>query len=166
MEGLVCKLETWIPSEIGQLKEPTLYRSWRSYPAALWSESTPSLEYAKSSSFHVHFSIYIVQQKFLFPHLTPPSQDAFHQSQSALEQQFDAVQKQLDSISASTEEQRKLSKTQREQVEKAVEAVERALTELKEGEERAREELKEIREEVENVRELVPKVSHLPGDAQ
>ena len=98
-------------------------------------------------------------QKFVLPHLQPPSATAYEADREALTSQFDAAEALLKEIQAESTAVRLAVEQQNEKVEKATRDVEDVVQEMKEGESRTRDEMREIREEVNNVREMLPKVT-------
>jgi len=101
----------------------------------------------------------LTTQKYLLPHLRPPTTTAFQQTSQSLEDQYDEAQALLTSLTTSTNELKEQLEADRERVGVVVADVEEAVKGVKENEERWREEMREVRGEVESVRELVPKVS-------
>lgn len=99
------------------------------------------------------------EQKYMLPHLKPPSATAFEQDRDALTAQFDAAEALLKEIQAETASVRVAVEEQKERVEKATKDVEAVVVELRQGEARTRDEMREIRDEVENIREMLPKVT-------
>jgi peroxin-14 len=107
---------------------------------------------------HIQHWYYPYDQKYLFPHLQPPSSTAYQEDRDALTAQFDAAEALLKEISAETSAIKIAVESQQEKVDKATADVEAAVQQMREGEARARDEMREIREEVNNIREMVPKV--------
>jgi peroxin-14 len=99
-----------------------------------------------------------IEQKYLFPHLQPPSATAYEQDRDALTAQFEAAESLLKEIQTDTAAVRQAVEEQREKVDKATEDVQAAVTEMREGEGKTRDEMREIRDELNNVREMLPKV--------
>ncbi|KAL4064900.1 peroxisomal membrane anchor protein conserved region-domain-containing protein [Scleroderma yunnanense] len=104
-------------------------------------------------------------QKYLLPHLKPPSATAFEQDRDTLTAQFDAAEALLREIQAETATVRAAMEEQRERVDKATKDVESVVVELRQGEARTRDEMREIRDEVENIREMLPKMIDKNKDA-
>lgn len=100
-------------------------------------------------------------QKYLMPHLQPPSSTAFQSTSSTLSAQFAEADALLAELQESTTKLQTSLDEDREKIEAVVEGVEEASRMVKEGEERWREEMREVRGEVEGLRELVPRVSPL-----
>lgn len=98
-------------------------------------------------------------QKYLLPHLRPPSTTTFQQTSSSLSDQFAEADRLLNDLQASTSKLQETLDSDRERVTAVVEGVEEATRMVKEGEEKWREEMREVRGEVESLRELVPRVS-------
>jgi hypothetical protein len=101
---------------------------------------------------------YFHDQKYLFPHLQPPSSTAYEEDRDALTAQFDAAEALLKDIRSETSAVKVAVENQQEKVDKATTDVEAAVKQMIEGESRARNEMREIREEVNNIREMIPKV--------
>lgn len=108
-------------------------------------------------------SLIITGQKYVLPHLQPPSATAYEADRDALASQFDAAEALLKEIQAESAAVRLAVEQQNEKVEKATRGVEDVVQEIKEGESRTRDEMREIREEVNNVREMLPKVTIFLG---
>lgn len=104
----------------------------------------------------------LTPQKYLMPHLQPPSSTSFQQTSSALTEQFDEAQRLLNELQAQTTTLQSSIESDRERVGSVVEEVEQALQSVRDGEEKWREEMRDVRSEVESVRDLVPKVSKNP----
>jgi peroxin-14 len=102
------------------------------------------------------------EQKYLLPHLQPPSQTAYEQDRDALSAQFDAAEKLLREIQAESASVRAAVEAQSAAVDDATREVRHAVREMREGEAKARDEMREVRAEVDNVREMLPKVCALP----
>jgi septation ring formation regulator EzrA len=101
---------------------------------------------------------HLYDQKYLFPHLQPPSSTAYQEDRDALTAQFDAAEALLKEIRSETSAVKVAVENQQEKVDKATADVEAAVEQMREGESRARNEIREIREEVNNIREMIPKV--------
>jgi peroxin-14 len=97
-------------------------------------------------------------QKYMLPHLKPPTATAYEQDRDALTAQFDAAEALLKEIQAETASVRAAVEEQKEKVDKATKDVEAVVVEMREGETKARGEMREIRDEVENIREMLPKM--------
>ena len=100
----------------------------------------------------------ITCQKYVLPHLRPPSATAYEEDRDALTAQFDAAEALLKEIQAEPGAVRVAVEEQRERIDKTTSEVDAAVKEMKEGETKTREELASIREEVNNVRDMLPKV--------
>ena len=101
-------------------------------------------------------------QKYVLPHLRPPSVTAYEEDRDALNAQFDVAEAMLKQIQEETSAVRTAVEAQRELIDKATEDIQSVVKEMREGEVKAREELHEIREEVNNVRDMLPKVVICP----
>ena len=97
-------------------------------------------------------------QKYLLPHLQPPSSTAYEEDRDALNAQFDAAETLLKEIQSETAAVRVAVEEQKERIDQTTEEVKTVITEMREGELKARDEMREIREEVNNIREMLPKV--------
>lgn len=100
-------------------------------------------------------------QKYLLPHLEPPTSTAYEEDRDALNAQFDAAEALLKEIQHETAAVRAAVEEQKERIDQTTEDVQTVVAELRDGEARTRDEMREIREEVTNVREMLPKVIHL-----
>lgn len=98
-------------------------------------------------------------QKYLLPHLQPPTTTSFQQTSAELASQFDEASKLLAELQSQTSDLQESVEKEREKVDAVVEEVGDAVAKVKEGEEKWREEMRELREEVQELRDLVPKVS-------
>jgi hypothetical protein len=110
----------------------------------------------------LYLRICVDNQKYLLPHLRPPSTSTFQQTSSSLADQFAEADRLLNDLQASTNKLQETLDTDRERVTAVVEGVEEATKLVKEGEEKWREEMREVRGEVESLRELVPRVNIHP----
>ena len=97
-------------------------------------------------------------QKYLLPHLQPPTSTAYEEDRDALTAQFDVAEALLKEIQAETASVRAAVEEQKERIDKTTEDVKSVVVELREGETKTRDEMREIREEVTNIREMLPKV--------
>jgi peroxin-14 len=97
-------------------------------------------------------------QKYLLPHLQPPTSTAYEEDRDALNAQFDAAEALLKEIQSETAAVRAAVEEQKERINQTTEDVQTVVAELRDGEARTRDEMREIREEVTNVREMLPKV--------
>src|SRR4051812_13088072 len=79
-------------------------------------------------------------QKYLLPHLRPPTQTAFEQTSSSLAEQFDEATKLLNELQTQTTTLQSSVEEERSKVDAVVTDVEEAVKAVKEGEERWREE--------------------------
>jgi peroxin-14 len=100
-------------------------------------------------------------QKYLFPHLKPPTLTAYEADKEALTAQFDAAEQLLKEIQSETQVMKTNIEEQRAKVEAAVQDVTTAVEEMRKGEEEVRDEMREIRTEVNNMQEMLPKVRNL-----
>lgn len=98
-------------------------------------------------------------QKYLLPHLQPPTRTSFEQTSSSLSEQFDAAQSLLEEIKLQTKELQDDVEGERLRVGEVVQEVRGMVEKVGEGEERWREEMREMRQEVEELKGLVPTVS-------
>jgi peroxin-14 len=103
----------------------------------------------------------LTSQKYIMPHLQPPSEDAFEATSSQLTTQFDEAAALLKQIQEDTVAAHNAVQEQQKAVDSAVEEVKNVMGELKNGEERSQNEMREIRSEVDNIREMLPKVSYM-----
>lgn len=97
-------------------------------------------------------------QKYLQPHLQPPTTTIYEDDRDALTAQFDAAEERLKEIQAETEAIRASVDAQHEKIEQTTSQVQSVVQDMKEGEQKTRNELREIREEIDTVREMLPKV--------
>ncbi len=97
-------------------------------------------------------------QKYLLPHLKPPTSTAYEEDRDALTAQFDVAEALLKEIQAETASVRAAVEEQKDRIDKTTEDVKSVVVELREGETKTRDEMREIREEVTNIREMLPKV--------
>ena len=97
-------------------------------------------------------------QKYLLPHLQPPTATAYEEDRDALNAQFDAAEALLKEIQNETAAVRAAVEEQKEKIDKTTEDVKAVVAELREGEAKTRDEMREVREEVNNIREMLPKV--------
>ena len=97
-------------------------------------------------------------QKYLLPHLKPPSSTAYESDKESLTAQFDAAEALLKDIQAETNAVRAATEDQKAKVEKATAEVEAAVKKMREGEDQTRDEMREIRQEVDTIQEMLPKV--------
>jgi hypothetical protein len=99
-------------------------------------------------------------QKYLLPHLQPPSQTQYEADAAALDAQFETIERQLKAIHADCQATRQAAEQQRDRVDGLVGDVDRLLQQVKESDQKARDDLREIRQEVDVVRSMVPTVGH------
>jgi peroxin-14 len=121
----------------------------------------------------------LTKQKYLVPHLQPPSTTAFQSTSAEITAQYDEAAKLLSELQEQTgrlqttldedryvnleeSDQSRLELIHRVRVNKVVSEVEEAVISVREAEESWRGEMREIRGEVESVRELVPRVRSHP----
>ncbi len=98
------------------------------------------------------------RQKYLLPHLRPPTATAYEADRDALTAQFDAAEAMLKEIHAETNAVRIAMEEQKEKVDKTTEEINIIIAEMRNDEAKTRDELREMREEVGNVRDMLPKV--------
>ncbi|SRR5258708_36704023 len=98
-------------------------------------------------------------QKYLFPHLKPPSSSAYEADRDALTAQFDAAASMIKDIQSESAAARTIVDEECQKVDAALEKLQIALDETKEVENKTKAELREIRDEVNNVRDMLPKAS-------
>lgn len=101
-------------------------------------------------------------QKYLSPHLQPPSSSAYEEDRDALNAQFDAAEALLKEIQNETAAVRAAVEEQKDKIDQTTEDVKAVVSEMREGELKTRDEMREIREEITNVREMLPKVGLRP----
>jgi peroxin-14 len=145
--------------------------------SCIWSDSPCTGKLAHSRVWRDQADI----QKYLVPHLQPPSTTAFQQTSAEITSQYDEAAKLLQELQEQTsqlqttldgdryesisrflhlgKEEKRMKLIYRERVNKVVNDVEEAVVSVREAEESWRGEMREIRGEVESVRELVPRVS-------
>jgi len=98
-------------------------------------------------------------QKYLYPHLQPPTSTAYEEDRDALNAQFDAAEALLKEIQSETAAVKIAVEEQKERIDQTTEKVRSVVEELREGESKTRDEMREVREEVNNIREMLPRVS-------
>lgn len=104
------------------------------------------------------YTLITCAQKYVQPHLTPPSATAYEEDRDGLTAQFDAADAMLKDIQAETNAVRLAVEEQREKVEKTTQEVEAVVQEMRKNEGEVRDELREMRDEVQNIRDMLPKV--------
>ena len=97
-------------------------------------------------------------QKYVKPHLRPPSSTAYEADRDALSAQFDAAEAMLKEIQAETNVVRLAVEEQKEKIEKTTQEVKTIVSEMRDSEEKTRTDLREMKDEVQHIREMVPKV--------
>ncbi|KAM0749255.1 hypothetical protein T439DRAFT_326985 [Meredithblackwellia eburnea MCA 4105] len=97
-------------------------------------------------------------QKFLLPHLTPPTTTDLDSARLALEAKYDEASALLTSLQTSTDSLSASLEEQRESVEKELTEVREAVRELREGEKKREKEWDEIRKKVEEMEKGLPKM--------
>lgn len=97
-------------------------------------------------------------QKYLVPHLRPPTSTAYEEDRDALTAQFDAAEALLKEIQSETAAVRQAVEEQKVKVDQTTQEVEGVVKEMREGEAKTRDEMREIREEINSIREMLPKV--------
>lgn len=105
-------------------------------------------------------------QKYLAPHLKPPSSTAFQETSTELSSQYDAAQAALDELKAETAALSAAAEGERQRVAAALDDVESAARAVRDAEARWRDDMREVRGEVESVRELVPRMIEKHAAAQ
>lgn len=100
----------------------------------------------------------LLSQKYLMPHLKPPSSTVYEEDRDALAAQFDAAEALLKEIQEETRAVRESVEAQKVKVDQATEDVQAAVKDMREGEVRTRDEMREIREEINSIRDMLPKV--------
>lgn len=108
-------------------------------------------------------SLFTPSQRYMLPHLRPPTATAYEQDRDALTAQFDAAEALLREIQAETVSVRTAVEEQKEKVDQATKDVEAAVADMREGEARTRDEMREIRDEVGNIHDMLPKVGQPLG---
>lgn len=86
----------------------------------------------------------ITCQKYVLPHLRPPSATAYEEDRDALTAQFDAAEALLKEIQAETSAVRVAVEEQRDRIDKTTSEVDAAVKEMREGEAKTREDLASI----------------------
>ena len=104
-------------------------------------------------------------QKYLLPHLQPPSSTAYEADRDALTAQFDEAESMLKQIQEETAGIKQAVEEQKAKVEQTTQDVDDCVREMREADERNRDEMREIREEVNSIREMLPKVCTIPFSA-
>lgn len=97
-------------------------------------------------------------QKYLVPHLRPPTSTAYEEDRDALTAQFDAAEALLKEIQSETAAVRQAVEEQKVKIDQTTQEVEGVVKEMREGEAKTRDEMREIREEINSIREMLPKV--------
>jgi len=97
-------------------------------------------------------------QRYLLPHLQPPSSTAYEEDRDALTAQFDAAEVLLKEIQVESAAVRAAIEEQKDSIDKTTANVEAVVLEMREGENKTRDEMREIRDEVNNIRDMLPKV--------
>ncbi|PPQ88658.1 hypothetical protein CVT25_010234 [Psilocybe cyanescens] len=105
-------------------------------------------------------------QKYLLPHLQPPTSTAYEEDRDALTAQFDAAEALLKEIQSETAAVRAAVEEQKERIDQTTEDVKSVVVELRDGETKTRDEMREIREEVTNIREMLPKMIEKNKESQ
>lgn len=100
-------------------------------------------------------------QKYLLPHLQPPTSTAYEGDRNALSAQFDAAEALLKEIQAESAAVRVAVEEQQHEIARTTQEVDTLVIEMREGESKTRDEMREVRDEVNNIREMLPKVSRL-----
>ncbi|THH06819.1 hypothetical protein EW145_g3828 [Phellinidium pouzarii] len=105
-------------------------------------------------------------QKFLMPHLRPPTSTAYESDRDSLTEQFNAAEALLKEIQTETAAVRQAVEDQNLKVEQTTQDVDACVKEMREGETKARDEMREIREEVNSIREMLPKMIEKNKESQ
>ncbi|CAA7266501.1 unnamed protein product [Cyclocybe aegerita] len=105
-------------------------------------------------------------QKYLLPHLQPPTSTAYEEDRDALNAQFDAAEALLKEIQSETVAVRAAVEEQKERIDQTTNDVQTVVADLREGESRTRDEMREIREEITNIREMLPKMIEKNKESQ
>lgn len=98
-------------------------------------------------------------QKYLLPHLQPPTVTAYEEDRDALTAQFDAAEALLKEIQNETAAIKSAVEEQKERIDQTTDDVKAVVVELREGEQKTRDEMREVRDEVTNIRDMLPKVN-------
>lgn len=117
-----------------------------------------SIARVRNHSNPVFLVILTSRQKYLLPHLRPPTATAYEEDRDALTAQFDAAEALLKEIQADTAAVRQAVEDQSAKVDKVTQDVEDAVKEMRDGETRNRDEMREIRDEITTIQESLPKV--------
>ncbi|KAF5355873.1 hypothetical protein D9756_003817 [Leucocoprinus leucothites] len=110
------------------------------------------------NSHSMHGSGLTLPQKYLLPHLQPPTASAYEEDKDALNAQFDAAEALLKEIQNETAAVRVAVEEQKTKIDRTTQDVEAVVNEMRQAESRTRDEMREIKEEVNNVREMLPKM--------
>lgn len=97
-------------------------------------------------------------QKYLLPHLQPPTSTVYEEDRDALTAQFDAAEALLKEIQAESAAVRSAVEAQNVKIDSTTANVDAVVVEMRDGETKTRDEMREIRDEVNNIREMLPKV--------
>lgn len=108
--------------------------------------------------FFLFLNDFAQRQKFLLPHLQPPTTTEFERTSSDLTAQFDEATQLLADLQKRTGELQESVESERTKVDKVVDEVEEAVEAVRKGEQKWREEMRDLRDEIEEVKDLVPKV--------
>ncbi|KAL0951092.1 hypothetical protein HGRIS_007830 [Hohenbuehelia grisea] len=109
---------------------------------------------------------FLLFQKYLLPHLQPPSSTAYEGDRDALTAQFDAAETLLKEIQAEASAVRVAVEKQKEEIDKTTKEVNSIVTDMRESEVKTRDEMREIRDEVNNIREMLPKMIEKNKESQ
>ncbi|KAF7320404.1 Pex14-N domain-containing protein [Mycena kentingensis (nom. inval.)] len=93
-------------------------------------------------------------QKYLLPHLQPPTSTAYEADRDALTAQFDAAEAILKEIQAESSAVRVAVEAQKERIDETTKNVDAMVQELRDGETKTRDEMREVREEINSIREM------------
>lgn len=99
-------------------------------------------------------------QKYVKPHLTPPSATAYEEDRNALTAQFDAAEAMLKEIQTETNAVRLAVEEQREKIVNTTQEVENVVQEMRKNEGETHNALREMRDEVQTIKDMLPKVCY------
>lgn len=106
------------------------------------------------------------QQKFLLPHLQPPSQTDLEASQAALTAKYDEAAELLRSLQTSTDVLAQSLDDQKAQVENELAEVKAALEEVRQGERQRNTQMDKVASQVDDIVKQLPQVSCLRRPSQ
>lgn len=102
-------------------------------------------------------------QKYIIPHLQPPSESDLEAAQKALEAKYDEASEMLKSLQVSTDSIAASLDEQKATVEKDLVIVRKAVEEMRAGEAKREEEARKIKEQVDEIVSSLPNVRSLPS---